>query len=442
MQVFLLQNYNMSNIETLYKLYIKYPAISTDSRNVKPNSIFFALKGENFNGNVYAEQAIDKGAAIAVIDDNHFKKDERYIVVEDTLKVLQELAQHHRTQLKIPVIGITGTNGKTTTKELINAVLNKKYKTFATQGNFNNHIGVPLTMLSLTHDIEMAVIEMGANHIGEIADLCNIAQPTHGIITNIGIAHLEGFGSFEGIVKTKTELYKYLHQHNGILFVNKNNSLLMEHATALHQYSYGTKNDCNCVGEIISGDPFLQVEWHAQDSDMKCKISTHLVGSYNFENVMSAIAIGSYFKIEPHLINAAIEEYIPSNNRSQVIKTAHNTVLLDAYNANPSSMKAAISNFASMKVENKVIILGEMMELGNYSEKEHQQVLDLLMSYQFPYVILVGNNFGTLSLPNFVLKYADTAQLLNELKKHPIHQSTILIKGSRKVQLEKLLEVL
>jgi UDP-N-acetylmuramoyl-tripeptide--D-alanyl-D-alanine ligase len=431
----------MNTIKELYDLFKKYPFISTDSRNIKANSIFFALKGDNFNGNLYAEQSITKGAAIAIIDDITLKKDERYVVVEDTLRALQELASYHRKQLKIPVIGITGTNGKTTTKELTKAVLSKKFKTYATQGNLNNHIGVPLTLLSITKNIEIAVIEMGANHVGEIKELCEIAQPNHGLITNIGKAHLEGFGSYEGVIQAKTELYHYLQEQKGNIFVNADNSLLMEHASITKKYTYGTKNESNCVGEILSSDPFLKVKWRKSISDA-FTINSNLVGSYNFENVMAAIAIGSYFKIEAKLISDAIEEYVPTNNRSQVIKTLQNTLLMDAYNANPSSMKAAISNFASMKVENKVVILGDMMELGNDSEKEHQHVLDLLMSFQFPYVILIGNYFKQLTLPKFVLNFADTQIAMEELKKHSIKNSTILVKGSRKVQLEKLVEVL
>lgn len=432
----------MNSIETLYQHFLKYPQISTDSRNIKPNSIFFALKGDNFNGNIFAEQSLNSGAAIAVIDDANQKKDERYIVVKDTLKALQELANYHRKQLKIPVIGITGTNGKTTTKELTKIVLSKKYKTLATQGNLNNHIGVPLTILSITNDIEIAVIEMGANHIGEIKELCEIAEPTHGIITNIGKAHLEGFGSFEGVIKAKTELYQYLQYHNLSVFINNDNAILTEHATELAQHKYGTKNNANYIGEIVASDLFLQVKWHLQNSEDKYLVNSKLIGAYNFENVMAAITIGSYFKIAPHLISVAIEEYTPSNNRSQVIKTSHNTLLMDAYNANPSSMKAAITNFYSMKAENKVVILGDMMELGNDSAQEHQQVLDLLMGYQFHYVILIGNHFKKLSLPNFVLSFENIQMASVELKKNPLKNSTILVKGSRKVQLEKLIEVL
>ncbi len=432
----------MNSIETLYQLYLKYPNISTDTRNIKADSIFFALKGDHFNGNLFAEQSLNKGAAIAVIDDDKQKKDERYILVEDTLKALQELAAYHRKQLKIPVIGITGTNGKTTTKELIRTVLNKKYKTLATQGNLNNHIGVPLTILSITNDIEMAVIEMGANHVGEIKELCEIAQPTYGIITNIGKAHLEGFGSFEGVIKAKTELYQYLQSRHHSIFINNDNPLLKNHAATLEQYCYGTTSDSNCIGSIIASDPFLQVKWHLKDVTENYSANSKLVGAYNFENVMAAIAIGSYFKIEPGLISDAIEEYIPSNNRSQVITTSTNTLLMDAYNANPSSMKAAISNFHSMKVENKVVILGDMMELGKNSEIEHQQILDLLMGYQFHYVILIGSNFKQLTLPNFVLSFTDTQKAIDALKQNPIKNSTVLIKGSRKVALEKVVEVL
>jgi UDP-N-acetylmuramoyl-tripeptide--D-alanyl-D-alanine ligase len=432
----------MKTIESLYHIFKQYPLVSTDSRDIKPSSIFFSLKGEHFNGNLFAEQSLNNGAAIAVIDDSQFKKDERYIVVADTLKALQLLSQYHRKHLNIPVIGITGTNGKTTTKELLKAVLSRKYKTHATQGNLNNHIGVPLTILSLTKEIEMAVVEMGANHIGEIKELCEIARPTHGIITNIGKAHLEGFGSYEGVIRTKTELYQYLQQNKGGIIVNYDNGLLMEYASASLKYTYGTKIESDCIGELLSCDPFLNLKWRLKESAKFNQIQTQLVGRYNFENVMSAIAVGNYFNVDAASINAAVQEYVPTNNRSQVIKTSTNTLLMDAYNANPSSMKAAITNFASMKVNNKVVILGDMMELGNDSEKEHQQVLDLLMSFQFPYVILVGNYFKKLSLPNFVLNYSDTEKAMQVIKNNPVKNSTVLIKGSRKLQLEKLLEVL
>lgn len=432
----------MTLTETLYPLFKKHPAISTDSRNIKPNSIFFALKGDNFNGNLFAEQSLNNGAAIAVISDASLKKDERYIVVEDTLKALQELAKYHRQQLKIPVIGITGSNGKTTTKELLKTVLTKKYKTYATQGNLNNHIGVPLTILAITADIEMAIIEMGANHVGEIKELSEIAQPTHGIITNIGKAHLEGFGGYEGVIKAKTELYQYIKQKRGSIFINADNPLLVEHAIGIMQYNYGTKPNSDCIGEVVSSDPFLSVRWYLKNGDDRYQANSQLVGSYNFENVMAAIAVGNYFKVDTASINSAIHSYAPSNNRSQVIKTAKNTIIMDAYNANPSSMKAAITNFASMKASNKVVILGDMMELGEETQKEHQQVLDLLMSFQFPYVILIGSYFKQLSLPNFVLHFTDTSKALEELKKHSVSNSTVMVKGSRKVQLEKLVEVL
>jgi len=404
-----------NNMNQLYSIYLKHQLICIDSRNIKKNAIFFALKGDNFNGNKYAQEAIDKGCAYAVIDENKYEKNEKFVLVENVLETLQNLAHHHRKQLKIPVIGITGTNGKTTTKELIKDVLNKKYKTYATQGNLNNHIGVPLSVLSITRDIEIAIIEMGANHIGEIIALCKIAQPNHGLITNIGKAHLEGFGSFEGVITAKKELYNYLKQNNGIAFVNSDNLLLMKLSNTQNRITYKTQKEA---------------------------INTQLIGKHNLENILAAICVGHYFKVKESDIEQAIENYQPADNRSQIIKTKKNTVLLDAYNANPMNMEAVINHFAQMKAENKVVILGDMLELGSYSLQEHQAVTELLKKQNFNRVILVGDNFSKVKNNINCKHFADAGIASNWLKHQNIKDAFILIKGSRGIELEKLMEVL
>jgi UDP-N-acetylmuramoyl-tripeptide--D-alanyl-D-alanine ligase len=337
------------SIEEIYSLFLKHPAICTDSRKAEKYGIFFSLKGDNFNGNAFAEIALENGCKYAFIDEAVYYKDNRYIIVENALNTLQELAKHHRSKLKIPVIGITGTNGKTTTKELIKAVLEKKFNTLATEGNLNNHIGVPQTILKITGKTEIAIIEMGANHIGEIAELCKISKPDHGIITNIGKAHLEGFGSFEGIVKAKKELYDHIEQNNGLLFVNKDNQLLSEMASRIKKITYGKSASADHTGSIKNTEPFIEIVWKNTATNKTFLIKSKLVGAYNFENIMAAVAIGSYFEVDVSLIKEAIEAYTPSNNRSQIIKSSNNTIIMDAYNANPSSMEAAINNFALTK---------------------------------------------------------------------------------------------
>lgn len=404
-----------NNINQLYPIYLKHQSVCIDSRNAKKNSIFLALKGVNFDGNEFAKEALDSGCAYAIIDNNKYKKDERFILVENGLETLQNLAQHHRKQFNIPFIGITGTNGKTTTKELIKDVLSKKYKTCATQGNLNNHIGVPLSVLSITRDIEIAIIEMGANHIGEISALCKIAQPSHGLITNIGKAHLEGFGSFEGVITAKKELYGYLKQNKGIVFVNSDNALLMELSNTQNRATYKTS---------------------------KKTINTHLIGKHNLENILAAMCIGHYFGVKESDIEQAIENYQPTNNRSQIIKTKKNTVLLDAYNANPTNMEAVINHVSQMQAENKVVILGDMLELGSYSLQEHQAVIELLKKRNFNQVILVGDNFSKVKNNINCKHFADTAAASNWLKHQNIKDAFILIKGSRGIELEKLMEVL
>ena len=405
----------LNNIDHIYSIYLKHQPVCIDSRNVKKNSIFIALNGENFDGNNFAKEALDRGCAYAIIDNNKYKKDERFILVENGLETLQNLAQHHRKQLNIPVIGITGTNGKTTTKDLITDVLSKNYKTYATQGNLNNHIGVPLSVLSITINIEIAIIEMGANHIGEILALCKIAQPNHGLITNIGKAHLEGFGSPEGVIIAKKELYGYLKQNKGIVFVNSDNPLLME-----------LSNTQNRVIYEIS----------------KKTINTHLIGKHNLENILAAMCVGHHFGVKESDIEQAIENYQPADNRSQIIKTKKNTVLLDAYNANPMNMEAVINHVSQMQVEKKIVILGDMLELGSYSLQEHQAVTDLLKKQNFNRVILVGENFSKVKNSINCKHFADTAAASNWLKHQNIKDAFILIKGSRGIELEKLMEVL
>ena len=426
-------------IKELYKVFLKFPTISIDTRKIIKDSIFFALKGDNFDGNFYACEAFDNGAAFTVIDNKEFYIDNgKYILVDDSLFVLQQLATTHRQNLNIPFIGITGTNGKTTTKEIINSVLSEKYSTLATLGNLNNHIGVPLTILEITNETEIAIIEMGANHVGEIGELCKIAQPDYGIITNIGKAHLEGFGSFEGVIKAKNDLYSYIRNKKGKVFVNSGNELLMNLSENIDKITYGISDTDFCCGKIISANPNVEISYHY--NGLNFNIKTNLVGSYNFENIMAAICVGIYFNVDHHLIKKALESYIPSNSRSQVVKTEHNTLILDAYNANPTSMEQAIINFAKMDTDNKVLIIGDMLELGSYSLDEHQNILNLIEKENFKNVILVGKDFKTVN-KNF-LSFTTSDEAREWLKDNPILNSTILIKGSRGIKLEKILDAI
>lgn len=421
---------------------MQHPVVCTDTRNIIPGSIFFALKGENFNANTFAAEAIEKGSVFAVIDEPEYKKGEKFLLVNDVLTSLQNLAAHHRKQLKIPVIGITGTNGKTTTKELINSVLKEKYNCFATKGNLNNHIGVPLSLLLLTKEHELAVIEMGASKPGDIEELCNIAFPDYGIITNIGRAHLEGMGGFEGVLKTKTELFKHIKSLGKLIFVNADDDLLMENAKGFETFTYGKNESANVVGELVSGDAELVVKWKTKNNMVETIAASHLPGSYNFPNIITAICIGTYFGLTKEQINKGIENYIPTNNRSQVIKSGSNTILMDAYNANPSSVEAALENFKRIKAEKKSIILGEMLELGETSPNEHEHIIALIEKMELAQTFFVGNNF--LSLRKKFPKHSyfkDVNELLEFMKKAPIHDSFILIKGSRGNKLERLSEV-
>jgi len=427
-------------IEQLYEIFRSHPVITTDSRNIPLNSIFFALKGENFNGNKFADDALKKGAAYAIIDEPEYGTGDRFIIVENVLSCLQQLARHHRDQLKLPILAITGTNGKTTTKELIAAVLAKKFRVNFTQGNLNNHIGVPLTLLSMTSDTEFGVVEMGANHPGEIKTLCEIANPDFGIITNIGKAHLEGFGSFEGVIKTKSELYDFLREKGGKCFLNADNPLLPKQAAKLNQISYGKSTDYFLAGEVANTDNYLVIK--ALFSKGWLYLKSKLVGDYNFENVLAAACVGKYFEIDPLEIQNALAEYTPANNRSQLIAKAKNTIIMDAYNANPTSMLAALNNFANIKHEQKCVILGDMLELGEVSEEEHQKIVDFIDKQRFAETFLVGKHFNNTNSPKEKKKFENVELLSNYLKTQPIENKLVLIKGSRGIHLEKILELL
>lgn len=423
-------------IQELYTHFLKHPIVCTDTRDIQSGAIFFALKGANFNGNEFAEQALQAGCSLVVIDEAKFKKDDRYFLVEDVLTALQQLANYHRKQLKIPVIAITGTNGKTTSKELLNAVLSEKYKVLATKGNLNNHIGVPLTLLNISKDHEIAIIEMGANHQGEIAMLCTIAEPDYGMITNIGKAHLEGFGGPEGVIKAKNELYQFIKQKNGKLFVNADNELLKKLSEGIDRVTFGTSDNDDFTGSFVESNPFVKLKYN------NTTISTQLVGKYNFENILAAACIGHYFKVSEQQIKTGLEKYVPSNNRSQVMQTKNNLLLLDAYNANPSSMNAAIENFAQMDQLNKMVILGDMLELGEDSEKEHTAIVNLLKQKNITNALLVGNYFIEAGKAIHAKTFANSDQVLDHLKQHPVKNTTILIKGSRGIKLEKVVDAL
>lgn len=421
--------------EALYKLYQQHPSVQTDTRKLKEGDIFFALKGPNFNGNLFAKQALEAGAAYAVIDEAVEGMDDRFILVDDVLSSLQELAGYHRQQFSIPFIAITGSNGKTTTKELVYTVLASHFKTYTTQGNLNNHIGVPLTILSIPADAEMAVIEMGANHQKEIAGYCEYTDPTHGIITNCGKAHLEGFGGIEGVRKGKGELYDYIRSHNGTIFRFNDFDYLHEMSKGIEKViGYGTHEGA-ITGEVIASEPFLEVSITKGASFTQ--VSTQLVGAYNVSNVLCAIAIGKTFGVPDEKIKDAIETYIPSNSRSQMVKKDGNHIILDAYNANPTSMRAAIDNFAKLKVHNKVLMLGGMMELGENSITEHQQIIDLINNYPWQNVVLVGGDFKNTTHNH--LFFTNSTEAANWFKQQNFSGTHFLIKGSRSMQMEKIL---
>jgi len=438
----LLFRMNPMDIKSLYNIFILHPVICTDTRQISNDSIYFSLKGDNFNGNAFAAEALEKGSAFAVIDEPDRKTSDKYILVNDVLDTLQNLALYHRKKLNIPVLGITGTNGKTTTKELIYNILSKKYFTAATSGNLNNHIGVPLTILALTEKTEVAVVEMGANHKGEIALLCEIAQPDFGLITNIGKAHLEGFDGIEGVVRAKNELYEYIISTDGLLFVNDEDELLTILSTRSNRVFYGNSPDADVSGSIQSNDPFLNLEVKFRKNKKQkssVEIQTKLFGKYNFENVLAAVAVGDHFQVPHEDIKDALEAYEPQNNRSQIVKTEHNTLVLDAYNANPTSMEQAIISFAEIQNDNKLLILGDMYELGDQSENEHRNVFKLLKKYNLQNIILVGPVFLSIVQESNYLAFLQVEDVINWIKDNPVNSFIILIKGSRLNRLEALI---
>lgn len=426
------------SIIDLYDLFIHNPQITTDSRNCPKGSIFFALKGDKFDGNQYAGKALASGCVYAVIDNPDYYIGERTILVDNVLKTLQQLAHHHRKVLGLPIIGITGTNGKTTTKELLAAVLSTKFNLLYTEGNFNNHIGVPLTLLRLTHDHEMAVIEMGASHPGDIKELVDIVHPNYGIITNVGRAHLEGFGSFEGVIRTKGELYDYIRRSKGKIFIKKENEYLQSIAKGIEQITYGNGDDAFASGQVVSCDPFLVFNWKQQGK--LHTVETHMIGSYNLDNVLAAVAVGRFFKIPAERISRAIAAYEPTNNRSQFKKTDNNELIIDAYNANPSSMKVALDNFITIPVQPKAIILGDMRELGPTSDELHAEVVEQIKKGQFAKVFLCGEHFSKVGKE--FSPFATTEAMVEELRKQPLKGYHILIKGSHSMGLEKLADIL
>lgn len=437
-------------LSELYKLYQQHPLITTDSRDCPEGSIFFALKGESFDGNRFAKAALEKGCAYAVIDEREFAEEGngRLILVDNVLTTFKELAREHRRRFDIPVIGITGTNGKTTTKELIAAVLGEKYNVMYTRGNFNNDVGVPKTLFSLRPEHEIAVVEMGASHPGDIKALVDYVEPTCGLITNVGRAHLQGFGSFEGVKRTKGELYDFLESHNGLLFLNESNPDLMEMAAQRdfgRIISYGRDEGGNVEGEVIDCSPFLNFRWrqHLHAGQMPAnayEVETHLIGAYNLDNMLAAIAVGLHFGVSPAQINHALGHYIPSNNRSQLETTEHNRLIVDAYNANPSSMAAAIDNFKLMKAERKMAILGDMLELGAVSDEEHQKTVDALAAAGIKEVWLVGEEFG--KTHTAFRKFKNVDEVKAAIAAHRPENYYILIKGSNGIHLSLLPELL
>ena len=425
-------------VEELYKIYQQYSSVQTDTRKLKAGDIFFALKGPNFNGNAFAKQAIESGATCVVIDEKEYEIPGKTFLVPDVLFALQQLSLHHRKQFDIPFIAITGSNGKTTTKELIHAVLSSAFRTYTTEGNLNNHIGIPLTILKIGPDAEMAVIEMGANHLKEIAGYCQIALPTHGLITNCGKAHLEGFGSEEGVRKGKGELFDHLRTlTHGFAFVMWDYDYLKKMSKGISGIiKYGTKDNDHVIGKILPNENFLKVQiTQGLDDGI---ISTQLVGEYNLPNVLAAVTVGKFFEVPEDKIVSAIENYAPSNSRSQLIENDSNKIILDAYNANPSSMKLAIENFARKNSENKILILGAMAELGKQSLQEHQGIIDLIKKYSWKEVVLVGGDFLKLSHPFVSFENSLLAKVW--FSNQQFQNSYILVKGSRSMQMEKILE--
>ncbi|WP_129020176.1 UDP-N-acetylmuramoyl-tripeptide--D-alanyl-D-alanine ligase [Edaphocola flava] len=427
------------DIVSLYKIYLQHPDVQTDTRKLKSGDLYFALKGANFNGNRFAATALDAGAAYCIVDEADAVVDERCILVADVLETLQQLALHHRRQFTIPFIAITGTNGKTTTKELVTKVLSAKYRTYATEGNLNNHIGVPLTILKIRKDAEMAIIEMGANHQKEIAFYCTVAEPDFGLINNVGKAHLEGFGSVEGVRKAKGELYDYIREHQGTIFINSDLDYLGEMAQGIaHQYTYGTTN-AKIIGKPLQSSGLLKLA--VLSSGMETTIQTQLVGDYNLPNVLAAVAIGTYFDMDIDTIKSALEAYQPSNSRSQLLEKGTNTIILDAYNANPSSMKLALENMATLHTDkSKWLLLGAMKEMGESCYEEHKSLVDLAKHLNFEQVLLVGEEFE--SVKDQYQWFATSAEAYDWISRNPIVNSVVLVKGSRGSKMEVVLEAL
>lgn len=443
------------NISELYKIFLQYPKICTDSRNAQVGSLFFALKGKNFNGNEFAEEALKK-CQYAIIDEKKHVKNQKYILVKDVLTTLQGLAAYHRKRLGLPIIAITGTNGKTTTKELIMAAMSKKYKIAGTDSNFNNHIGVPLTLLTMEKEDKFGIVEMGANHVGEIALLCRIVAPDFGIITNIGRAHLEGFGSIEGVKAAKSEMYTYLAENNGLVFINDDNEILEDLNPSSDVILYGQRGFTHCQGKIQSSELFLKFSWYASNNlgeenenvdweAEKRTIQTKLVGKYNFENALAAVCIANNFGISEKDIKEALENYEPKNNRSQIIKTKENTIIADSYNANPASMKIAIENFVQTNLANKTLILGDMFELGKSSDREHANIVYFIENTSLDGLLFfVGEEFYRYKQKENgkMFFFKSTNDLLTYLKDNKLKNKSILLKGSRGIGLEKLIPYL
>ena len=425
-------------IEEIYQHYLTCNGVSTDTRQLIKGCMFFALKGPNFNANQFAAKALEQGAKYVVIDEEEHKVNDHCLLVPDVLRALQQLALHHRRRLKIPFIGITGSNGKTTSKELINAVLSREFKTFATKGNLNNHIGVPVSILSIGSHVQVAIIEMGANKIGDIAELVAIAEPTHGLITNIGKAHIEGFGSFEGVIRGKSELYHYLIQNDGKIFVNSNNEILANMSKRMREPVFYPKAEDFFSCELIEANPY--VKYRHENGE---EVLTNLMGRYNFENIAAALCIGKYFEVDPAAANEAIRNYVPANNRSQVYKKNGNTILMDAYNANPTSMQAALDNFRQMNVDRKVAILGDMYELGGNEAEEHAHIGKITTDMTFEEVIFCGKKMAAAQEANPEATYFEKKEdLVQYLKTNKFHDTYILIKGSRAMALEGIVEYL
>lgn len=427
----------MNDIERIYELYKGAYTVTTDSRTITPGSVFVALKGEHFDGNDFAVKAAEEGVAACVIADRKdLPKRDRLFVVDDSLKALQDLAHHHRMTLGLPIIGITGSNGKTTTKELIAAVLSKKYNIIYTQGNFNNQLGEPLTLLRIKPDTELAVVEMGASHPGDIKELTDIGRPNYGIITNIGRAHLRDFGGYEGVIRAKNEMYEHIAAYKGLLFVNNDNEMLMGLAKNINKVTYGTTDTADVKGNILSANPYLAVNWDGN------KINTKLVGDYNFENVMAAICVGLYFKVAANDIVEALSSYCPTNNRSQVVETGNNRVVMDAYNANPTSMSHSIKNFRNICKNDNLLILGDMRELGDESGKEHVTIINLLKELEFKNVCLVGPEFMKVTKGSNYKTFNDVEELAQYIANNPVRDKDILVKGSNGIHLNKIIESL